>query len=109
RLVGRRVFCPNYYVSEERLEMAPGTIYVARELAQTTALAGSCAGLATRNPWLADWFPNAATATADAPRSRLQPLLEAPLRGSLGGRLERWARGVAGSRLRAHYRDIGED
>src|SRR5205823_4190237 len=34
RLLGRRLFCPNYYVSEDHLVMGPRTLYVAHEIVQ---------------------------------------------------------------------------
>jgi len=110
RLTGRRLFCPNYYVSENGTAFQPGTIYLARELAQMTTLAGTCAALRARNPWLAGMFPNAGV-LPEPPRgrSRVQRLLERPLRGAFGERVERWGRRVASSRLRAHYRALGQD
>jgi len=34
RLMGRKLFCPNYYLGEDQLGLGPGTLYLARELAQ---------------------------------------------------------------------------
>jgi predicted nucleotidyltransferase len=100
RLVGRRLFCPNYYVCEGRLDLGRGNLYLARELAQARPLAGDVEALWRANPWLAETFPNAmAPPPAPVRASRLQRALEA----LLGGRVERRARGVARSRLRAHY------
>ena len=100
RLVGRKVFCPNYYVCEGRLDLGPGNLYLARELAQARPLAGDADALWRTNPWLAETFPNASPPPPVPERpSRLQRVLEA----LIGGRVEGWARGVATSRLRAHY------
>lgn len=106
RLVGRRLFCPNYYVSEDRLALEPGNLYVARELAQAKPLVGDGEALWRANPWLVDTFPNAEPPVRAAPaRTRTQRLLES----LLGDRLERWARRLADSRLAAHYRKLGKD
>jgi predicted nucleotidyltransferase len=100
RLVGRKVFCPNYYVCEGRLDLGPGSLYLARELAQARPLAGDADALWRTSPWLAETFPNASPPpTAPERPSRLQRALEA----LIGGRVEGLARGVATSRLRAHY------
>lgn len=112
RLVGRRVFCPNYYASEQELAMEPRNLYVAREVAQARTLVGEPDVLTRSNPWLASVLPNAPAARDDWPapravRTTMQRWLEAPLRGSLGDRLERRARRVAARRLTAHYAAAG--
>jgi hypothetical protein len=112
RLLGRRLFCPNYYVPADRLEIPPADLYVARELDQARSLAGTGDALRGSNAWLADVFPNALASPAPAgPASRplLQRLLEAPLRGSLGNRVERLGLRVAAARLRAHFAAFGSD
>jgi predicted nucleotidyltransferase len=106
RLLGRRLFCPNYYVCEDRLGLGPSNLYLARELAQARPLAGDGAALWHANPWLAEMFPNAEPPTPGEPcGSRLQGLLEA----LLPGRVEPWARRVARARLRAHYGAVPAD
>jgi predicted nucleotidyltransferase len=112
RILGRRLFCPNYYLGADHLELSPGSLYVARELSQARTLAGDAATLLRdANPWLAEVFPNLpaqpASTGRDGSRAGLQRLLEAPLRGRLGDRVERWARGLAAERLRAHYEGLG--
>lgn len=112
RVLGRRVFCPNYYICSGRLEVGPRTVYVARELAQARALVGDADGLCAANPWVADVFPNAAAPPADGTLpagGRVQRLLEAPLSGALGDRLERRGGRVAAARLRAHHAGLGRD
>ena len=112
RLLGRALFCPNYYVCEGHLGTTAGSLYFAREAQQARGLVGDGRALFDANPWLAEVFPNA---TAPAPVAeltsggRLQRGLELPLRGRLGERLERWARGVAASRLEVHYGSLGHD
>jgi predicted nucleotidyltransferase len=106
RLVGRRLFCPNYYVCEGRLELSTGNLYLARELAQARPLAGDGAALWQANPWLRETFPNAEPPVAGRPgRTRVQMLLEALLPDGF----ERWARGVARRRLQAHYGSVPAD
>jgi predicted nucleotidyltransferase len=113
RLFGRRLFCPNYYVCEGNFTSAPTSLYVARELAQARILIGDGTSLCSTNPLLAEVFPNA-VAPAREPAgwrgaTRLQQFVEMPLRGPLGERLERRARALAFTRLRAHYRGRGEE
>lgn len=106
RLLGRRLFCPNYYVCEGRLGLGPANLYLARELAQARPLAGDGAALWRANPWLEETFPNAEPPSGGAPASSgLQRALEA----LVGGRVEPWARRVAAQRLRAHYGAVPAD
>ena len=113
RLLGRRLFCPNYYVAEDHLALAPGGVYLARELAQARPLVGNARGLREANPWLYEVFPNlAAPAPLEEERAgptRFQRLLESALEGVGGDRLEARARRLAESRLRAHYGGLGQD
>jgi hypothetical protein len=113
RLLGRRLFCPNYYVCADHLGITRSSVYVARELVQARSLAGGAEALRDANPWLREMFPNAFAGAAPngGPRaaSRLQRLLEAPLGGRFGDHIERWARRVAAARLRAHYSVLGGD
>jgi hypothetical protein len=107
RLVGRRLFCPNWYMSEDSLAMAPASLYIARELMQARGLTGKADALLARNPWIPERFPNV-PAHPGVDRSlkgstRLQRFLENRLRGVVGDRIELWARGLAAARLRAHY------
>lgn len=112
RLLGRQLFCPNYYVRADRLDVPPSSLYVARELNQARILVGGGA-LRNANPWLEDVFPNALHATPTESDLRagspLQNVLEAPFRGRFGDGVEQWARRVAAARLRAHYRSFGHD
>jgi predicted nucleotidyltransferase len=106
RLVGRKVFCPNYYVCEGRLELGPENLYLARELAQARPLAGDGASLWRANPWLEETFPNATAPVDRRPvPTRVQRVLEALLPAAF----ERWARGVARARLAAHYGSVPAD
>jgi hypothetical protein len=113
RLLGRRLFCPNWYVGEDRLSCALGSLYIAREVTQARSLAGNADALRGSNPWIAEVFPNAVPPPALEPglkkRTIIQRLLEAPLRGISGDGLERTALRVAAARLRAHYAAFGHD
>jgi predicted nucleotidyltransferase len=107
RIVGRRVFCPNFYLSENNLTIRSQSIYVAREVAQTESLAGDAMRLREANPWVEAIFPNLPKPTE--PRQDLrtggfgQHFVEALLGGRIGDRFERWARELAHRRLQAHY------
>ena len=112
RLVGRRMFCPNYYLCEGHLEVGPRTLYVAREVAQATGLVGDAAVLRQANAWVGEVLPAASNGQQPggmrARVTRLQRILERPLRGALGGRLEQGARRLAQARLQAHYAAVDE-
>ncbi|MDQ5820935.1 MAG: hypothetical protein M3540_05805, partial [Actinomycetota bacterium] len=97
----------NYYVRADQLAFLASDVYVARELAHARSLAGSPDVLRVANPWVDEFFPNAAVSAAGSREPvgppRLQRLFEALLGGRVGERMERWGRGVAAARLRAHY------
>ena len=107
RLLSRRLFCPNHYLALGHLELPRRDLYVAREVAQAKRLTGP-ANLAAANAWIAGLLPNAvADATAPPPLRAggvLQRVLELPLRGRVGDRLERSLRRLALTRLVAHHR-----
>jgi hypothetical protein len=108
RLTSRCFFCPNHYLSDAHLELRTRRdLYVARELVQARPLTGCAAELAAANGWVQRLLPNAGTEPAPAaPLSgggRVQRLLELPLRGRWGDRLERGLRGLALRRLAAHH------
>jgi predicted nucleotidyltransferase len=106
RLLGRRLFCPNYYACEGGLGLDAANLYLARELAQARPLAGDGAALWRANPWLEETFPNAEPpAGSGSAGGRLQRALER----LVGDRFERWARRVARQRLRAHYGAVPAD
>jgi predicted nucleotidyltransferase len=112
RVLRRRLGCPNYYVNVRRLAIEPTSVYIEREVAQARVLVGAADLVRSANVWLAESFPNLETSPTDRPLragTRRQRVLEAPLRGRLGNRLERWARRIAFERLRVHYRGLGRD
>jgi len=107
RLLGRRLFCPNYYVATDDVAIPPGGVYVARELDQARVLVGDPGVLRAANEWLVDVFPNLAAAPPRASRtwsSRPQRALES----LFAGRVEAWARRLAATRLLAHYGAHGD-
>lgn len=99
RLLGRRLFCPNYYVGADALAAAPAEVYIAREVAQARVLVGDAGALLAANPWIHDVFPNLAAA---APNGTVRE------RRSVHA-VERWGRRIAERRLRAHYREFGAE
>lgn len=112
RLLGREIFCPNHYVATDALRLdGRRDIYVAHELAQAQPLSGGAGELCASNEWVAELLPNAELnggGPKDEPRSRLQRLLEVPLRGRLGNALERRSTNLAAWRLEAHYGSTGQ-
>jgi predicted nucleotidyltransferase len=106
RLLGRRLFCPNYYACEGRLGLGQANLYLARELAQARPLTGDGVALWRANPWLEETFPNAEPPVGGAPAGgRFQRALEA----LVADRFESWAYRVARQRLRAHYGAVPAD
>ena len=88
--------CPNYVLSTRRLAMPADDLFTARELTQMIPLFGRAtfADLRAANGWLESYLPNA------GPRDQqlrdvgrlgqgFQRLVELPLNGALGARLER--------------------
>lgn len=117
RLIGRNVFCPNYYLSEDHLAQKRRDIYVAREVAQASPLTKMETDLRMANPWIVEFFPNLEDPANDPARGdergidgevsgsagALQRVFEFLLHGRLGEWVEARARGVANRRLQAHY------
>ena len=106
RVLGRRLFCPNYYVSDEGIAVEPRGLYVARELEQAQVLVGDPQALRAANGWLRDVFPNLSPRSGHVSARRSSPV-QGMLEALLGGRLERWSRRLASARLRAHYGAFG--
>lgn len=117
KLTSIQTLCPNFYISEEDLGIAPRDFYNARELTQAIPLMGP--DLFDRflqaNDWVADYVPN----YQRIPHREEQPLPpSAPLRlmgrlfqklagGRLGDGLERLLRRLFFHRLPGHYRAFG--
>lgn len=99
RLTGRSGYtlCPNLIVSERALEWNQRDLYSAREICQMIPIAGEqvYARLRSKNAWTNELLPNASGKPPLAEAGRrsgraMQSLLEWPLRGALGDRIERW-------------------
>jgi hypothetical protein len=107
RLFSRRLFCPNYYLSDAHLALDRRDLYLARELTQAQPLAGDAEALYAANDWVRSLFPNASIRPF---RARplpggvlLQRILEWPLRGRLGDLVDRALQPLALARLANHH------
>ena len=93
RLFGHTL-CPNLIVSENVLTWSTHDLYSARELCQMLPITGLDAyrKLMKTNEWVKDFLPNVEQTSEAFETSEvlLQSILEFPLRGKLGERLERW-------------------
>lgn len=117
KLTSTRTLCPNFYISEDSLQIAPRDYYNAREIAQAIPLMGP--DLFDRfleaNHWVKDYFPNyrrtAHREEQPLPAHRLLRLLgrmyERVTAGRLGDALERLFRRLLFHRLACHYRTFG--
>jgi predicted nucleotidyltransferase len=107
RVTSRKIFCPNYYLSADHLQIDRHSHYVAREIAQSMSLAHVGSRLIDANPWVRETLPNTTTRTSPLGSlpglGLLQKLIEAPLLGRLGDRLEARARAIALKRLEHHH------
>jgi hypothetical protein len=90
--------CPNLIITESMLEWPVHDLYSARELCQMIPIVGLdvYSRLMQANQWVESFLPNAfmnSDGLPPKPQERspaLQSLLELPLRGVLGNRLEAW-------------------
>jgi len=107
RVVSRRIFCPNYYLSQSHLSVPRHDRYVARELLQAQPLTHRADALLAANPWAQEQLPNACPTTHPLQLSPggtiLQRILEFPFGRRLGAVCEQKARRIVTSRLLAHY------
>jgi len=113
RLTRRRVFCANFYLSEDRLRVERHNLFVAREIAQARPLDEDAERFFEINDWIRDFLPNASPSRAlggRRPGARwMQRLLEWPFKGRFGRWCESFAGRVARRRIDAHYRAAPED
>jgi hypothetical protein len=107
--------CPNLILAEHALEWQKQDLYAARELCQMVPVAGLdiYARLRRVNDWTESFLPNA----KDAPyaelsslirRSAGQWMLEQPLSGALGDRLDAWEMKRKIERFK-HQKDFGPE
>jgi hypothetical protein len=95
----RELFCTNYLLASDRLEVDDQNLFTAVELATAVPLFGPalCAEWIGANPWARrfvpglDWCVERALHARPLPARRLAGLAEAALSGPLGGRLEQGA------------------
>lgn len=118
RLTSVQTLCPNYYISEDHLEIVPRDFYNAREVTQAIPLMGTA--LFERflevNSWVGDYLPNfrrTAHREEAEPVKRIGVLrlfgraFELVFGGRLGDGLEALMRRLLFVRLFAHYRTFG--
>ncbi|RMH15926.1 MAG: hypothetical protein D6696_19425 [Acidobacteria bacterium] len=93
--------CPNYLLSEDRLEVAPHTLYTAREVAQVVPLWGAATAqrFFAANRWIGRFLPQRRPGgrpeqLRDTPPGRLKTALETLLGGAAGARLDRLVYGL---------------
>jgi hypothetical protein len=94
----RRIeLCPNYFLSENALELSEHNLFTAHEVAQMVPLTGAdmYRRLRELNRWTDTYLPNAGgsprrVATVEPAARRTRRLLEHALRSPLGGPVERW-------------------
>ena len=89
--------CPNLLLSEDLLEWPTHDLYSARELCQMMPITGLDVyiKLMNANPWVSSFLPNVVMDSnslllSEEKVSPVQKLLELPLRGKIGDRLEAW-------------------
>ena len=107
RLLSRRIFCPNYYMSQAHLRVSRRDRYVARELIQAEPLTHQAHALLAANSWAQEQLPNACPTMRPVKMfpggALLQRILELPFEGPFGAVCERKARSIGMRRLHAHY------
>ncbi len=87
--------CPNYFLASTALKLEDQSLYAAHELAQMLPLSGmeTYRRMRNANAWADTWLPNAINPprlVAEPSYSRGRTLLEAALRTTPGGWIERW-------------------
>jgi hypothetical protein len=89
--------CPNYFLSENALELAERNLFTAHEVAQMVPLTGSATYQRMRalNRWTDTYLPNAGgpphrVAPVEPTSRRTRRLVESALRSRLGAPLEGW-------------------
>ena len=107
RLSSRRLFCPNYYLSETSLLIQRRDVYVAREISQAIPLTGKAHDFFVANDWVEQELPNGALKTNYArpimSASIVQKTLEFLCNCILRKGLEVKLKSLAANRLAHHY------
>lgn len=88
--------CPNYFLSENALEIQEWNLFTAREIIQMTPIHGQeiYGTLRDKNRWVADFLPNADSPPAHKRRPAVDGMIkrvsEAVFRTPIGSWLEKW-------------------
>jgi predicted nucleotidyltransferase len=107
RVFSRRVFCPNYYVSEAHLSFPNHDRYIAREIAQAELLTSGAGALHGANSWVEEHLPNSSPTGRPVKLlpggALMQRIFELPFEGRFGSWCEQKACTIVKNRLSAHY------
>ncbi|MDA7893846.1 nucleotidyltransferase domain-containing protein [bacterium] len=107
RLSFRKLFCPNYYLSESHLSMRRRDFYVAREISQAIPLTGVGGDFFIANDWVNQELPNggpkANQASPITGTSFIQKSLEFLCNRILRKNIEVRLKSLAENRLTHHY------
>ena len=106
RLTRRRLYCANYYMADDRLQVDRRNLFIAREIVQARPLDEGGERFFRTNDWIVEYLPNASISKNSNARrrpGRLQKALELPFRGRFGRWCESFAARVARRRIEAHY------
>ena len=112
RLTRRRLYCANYYMSDDHLEVDRRNLFIAREIVQAKPLDEGGERFFAINDWVLEFLPNASRSRTSNTRrgpGRLQKVLELPFRGRFGQWCESLAARLARRRIDAHYVGGRED
>ena len=107
RLSFRKLFCPNYYLSENHLSIRRRDFYVAREISQAIPLSGAGCDFFIANEWVNQELPNVdakANYTSLIPGTRLiQKTFEILCDSFFRKGVEAWLKSFTEKRLSHHY------
>lgn len=93
-LNSKRFFCLNHFIAEDYFSISEKNKYTALEIATIIPLSNSdyFSRFSDHNPWIRDFYPNLYPVFADGEvrkkQGLLQNILELPLRGAAGDRLD---------------------
>lgn len=111
----KRYFCVNHFITEDHYSVAQKNRYVALEIATLIPLfnAPFFRKFVDRNSWIRAYFPNinavAHRAFCEPSRGVLQRILELPLNGSAGDRLDQFLMERWRAIWRKRYRHLAEE
>lgn len=111
----KRYFCVNHFIAEDHHSVPQKNRYIALEIATLVPLfnAPFFRQFVDRNPWIRTYYPNINTIPHrefhEPSRGIIQRLLELPLRGSAGDRLDMFLMEQWRSIWRKRYRHLPEE